>query len=109
MLLVNVMNIKTNNQPRQPMSGLTIELFVGDKRAAEIRKQFDYLSDTEFEDESFIQYKGYVYAMSDFMRVNVDGDLEQLGWHGYSCDSFFSGVLLKLCDDGDVIMGRYFS
>jgi hypothetical protein len=63
-LLVNVMNIKTNNQPRQPMSGLTLELFVGDKRAAEIRKQFDYLSDTEFEDESFIQYKGYVYALS---------------------------------------------
>ena len=91
------------------MSGLTIELFVGDKRAAEIRKQFDYLSDTEFEDESFIQYRGDVYVMSDFLRVNEDGDLANLGWHGYSSDSFFSGVLIKLCDDGDVIMGRYYS
>lgn len=68
------MNIKTNNRPRQPMSGLTLELFVGDKQAAKIRKQFDHLTDTEFEDESF-----------------------------------FSGVLIKLCDDGDVILGRYYS
>lgn len=105
------LTIKTNNQPRQPMSGLTIELFVGDKQAAKIRKQFDYLSDTEFEDESFITYKGYTYAMSDFMRIERDstGDLAQSGWHGYSSDSFFSGVLVKLCDDGYVIMGRFYS
>jgi hypothetical protein len=45
------MDIKTNNQPRQPMPGLTLSLFVGDKQAAKIRKQFDYLTDTEFEDE----------------------------------------------------------
>lgn len=72
------MNIKTNNQPRQPMSGLTLDLFVGDKQAAKIRKQFDYLTDTEFEDQSFIMYKGYVYAMSDFMRIEQDstGDSE---------------------------------
>lgn len=105
------LTIKTNNQPRQPMSGLTIELFVGDKQAAKIRQQFDYLTDEEFENESFISYKGYVYAMSDFMRIEKDstGDLAQLGWHGYSSDSFFSGVLIKLCDDGDVIMGRFYS
>ena len=103
------MDIKTNNQPRQPMSGLTLSLFVGDKQAAKIRKQFDYLTDTEFEDESFIMYKGYVYAMSDFMRIEWDstGDLAQSSWHGYTSDSFFSGVLIKLCDDGDVILGRY--
>lgn len=32
------LTIKTNNQPKQPMSGLTLELFVGDKQAAQIRK-----------------------------------------------------------------------
>ena len=104
------MDIKTNNQPRQPMSGLTLELFVGDKQAAKIRQQFDYLTDTEFEDESFITYKGYTYAMSDFMRIEFSAKESELyGWHGYSSDSYFSGVLIKLCDDGDVIMGRYCS
>jgi len=104
------LNIKTNNQPRQPMSGLMLELFVGDKKAAKIRKQFDYLTDTKFEDESFIMYKGWVYAMSDFVRIDRDatGDLAQSGWHGYNVDTFFSGVLIKRCDDGDVIMGTYF-
>ena len=101
--------IKTNNQPRQPMSGLTLELFVGDKQAAKIRQQFDYLTDEEFENESFINYKGYVYAMSDFMRVNVTSDSPMYDWHGVAADSYFSGVLIKLCDDGDVIMGRYYS
>jgi len=103
------MNIKTNNQPRQPMSGLTLELFVGDNQAAKIRKQFDYLTDTEFEDESFVTYKGFTYALSDFMRVNASPDSPMYGWHGVAADSYFSGVLIKLCDDGDVILGRYCS
>jgi len=103
------MNIKTNNRPRQPMSGLTLELFVGDKQAAKIRKQFDHLTDTEFEDESFVTYKGFTYAMSDFMRVNASPDSPMYAWHGVAADSYFSGVLIKLCDDGDVILGRYCS
>ena len=103
------MNIKTNNQPRQPMSGLTLSLFVGDKQAAKIRKQFDYLNDTEFEDQSFVTYKGYTYALSDFMRVNAAPDSPMYNWHGVAADSYFSGVLIKLCDDGDVILGRYCS
>ena len=102
------MDIKTNNQPRETMSGLTLSLYVGDKRAAEIRQQFDYLTDTEFEDESFISYKGHVYALSDFMRVNVEPDSPMAAWHGVAADSYFSGVLVKLLDDGDVIMATYF-
>jgi hypothetical protein len=31
------------------------------------------------------------------------------GWHGIVSDSYFSGVLFKLCDDDTVIVGRYFS
>lgn len=102
------MDIITNNQPRQPMSGLTLELFVGDKQAAKIRKQFDYLSDTEFEDAYFVTYKGYTYCLGDFMRTpDACGDL--VGWDGYSSDSYFSGVLIKYTEDHDVIMGRYCS
>ncbi len=101
--------IKTNNQPRQLMPGLTLELFVGDKQAAKIRQQFDHLTDEEFEDEHFITYKGYTYALSDFMRVHVAPDSPMSSWHGVAADSYFSGVLIKLCDDSDVIVGRYSS
>lgn len=103
------MNIVTNNQPRQPMSGLMMELFVGVKQAAKIRKEFDWLSDEDFENESFVTYKGYTYAMSQFMRVENEATGDFAGWHGYHSDSYFSGVLIRFCDDSDVIMGRYFS
>ena len=103
------MNIETNNQPRQPMSGLTLELFVGDKQAAKIRRQFDHLTDEEFENDYFITYKGFTYALSDFMRVNAAPDSPMYSWHGVVTESYFSGVLIKQCDDGDVIVGRYFS
>ena len=59
------LTIKTNNHPRQLMSGLTLDLHVGEKKAAEIRQQFDYLNDEDFENEHFITYKGYTYAMCD--------------------------------------------
>ncbi len=104
------MNIVTNNQPRQPMSGLMMELFVGVKQAAKIRKEFDWLSDEDFEDESFVTYKGCTYAVSEFVRVENEAAGDFAGWHGYHSDSYFSGVLIRFCDDSsDVIMGRFFS
>ena len=92
------------------MSGLTLELFVGDKQAAKIRRQFDHLTDEEFENDYFITYKGFTYALSDFMRVNATPDSPMYPWHGVVTESYFSGVLIKQCDDSnDVIVGRYFS
>lgn len=94
------------------MSGLTLELHVGDMKAAAIRKQFDYLNDEEFENEYFITYKGYTYAMCDFMRNNQHKDSETYGWDGVHSDSYFSGVLLKYVEDSDyneVILATYFS
>jgi len=106
------LTIKTNNQPRELMSGLTLELYVGEKKAAAIRQQFDYLTDEEFENEYFVIYKGYTYAMCDFMRNNQTPDSEMYGWDGVHADSYFSGVLLKYVKDSDyneVILATYFS
>jgi hypothetical protein len=106
------LTIKTNNHPRQLISGLTLDLHVGEKKAAEIRQQFDYLNDEEFENEDFITYKGYTYAMCDFMRNNDHPDSEFAKWDGYHADSYFSGVLLKYVEDSDyneVILATYFS
>jgi hypothetical protein len=94
------------------MSGLTLELHVGNKKAAAIRQQFDYLNDEDFENEYFITYKGYTYAMCDFMRNNQSPDSPMYGWDGVHCDSFYSGVLIKYVKDSDyneVILANYFS
>ena len=99
------LTIKTNNQPRQTVPGYV--LFANEA----IRARFDYLSDDEFRDESFIKYRGQWYAMCDFMRVEkYDIELMKQGWHGHQDASFFSGVLIKWADDcGDeVIMGTYY-
>jgi hypothetical protein len=106
--MTDALTIKTNNQPRETFSGLCAELYIGDAETAKLRSQFDYLTDTEFEDEQFVAYKGYYYSLSDFMRTPSACDSFD-GWDGYSSDSFFSGVLIKLLEDGDVVMGRYCS
>jgi hypothetical protein len=104
---MTALTIKTNNQPRETFSGLCAELYIGDAETAKLRKQFDYLTDTEFEDAEFVSYKGYYYAFSDFTRIPKPSELFE-GWDGYTSDSFFSGVLIKICEDQDVIMGRYY-
>ena len=46
--------------------------------------------------DGFICYKGYWYHLADFMRsTTVEG------WHGYHGDSYFSGVLIRVSDDGE--------
>ncbi|MHA2085592.1 MAG: hypothetical protein ACXABD_17740 [Candidatus Thorarchaeota archaeon] len=106
------LTIKTNNHPRQLMSGLTLDLHVGEKKAAEIRQQFDYLSDEQFENEYFITYKGYTYALCEFMPNNQPPDSKSYGWHGIHADSYFSGVLFRYVEDSpykEVILATYFS
>jgi hypothetical protein len=99
------LTIKTNNQPRQTVPGYV--LFANEA----IRYRFDYLSDGEFRDESFIKYREWWYALSDFMRVKNDSACGFEGWDGHHSDSCFSGVLVKWADDygEEVIMGTYYS
>ena len=64
------LTIKTNNHPRQLMSGLTLDMHVGEKKAAEIRQQFDYLNDEDFENEYFITTK-----VTHTLRVTLCGTM----------------------------------
>ena len=71
-----------------------------DKQKAEL----DYIKD---EYESVLVYRGHPYALCDFMRP--DSGLFP-GWDGYSSDSFFSGVVIKISGDGDQYqIGTYIS
>lgn len=100
------MKIKTNNIPRHLVYGYELTK----KESAE----FDYLSPEELNEREFVRYKGQVYDMGEFMRIDKtmaphtqrDGGEN---WHGYSSDSFFSGVLVRVSNDGEsVVMASYF-
>jgi hypothetical protein len=87
------MEIKTNNHWR---------LFLnGNQLPKHVRKQFDHLSDEEFNCGSFVKYKGYFYEMSDFLRLSVGNLTTTQNWDGYHADSYWSGVLIKVSPDGD--------
>lgn len=100
------MKIKTNNAPRRLVYGYELTK----KEAAE----FDYLSPDEINEREFVRYKGHVYDMGEFMRIDktVAPHPQRDGWerfHGYASDSFFSGVLVRFLDDGEsVVMATYF-
>jgi len=79
------------------------------------RSEFDYLNWAAIEkgedSASFFRYKGQLYDLNDFMVVprNLPESTILKGWHGYISDSFFSGIVVKYCEDDDhVLVGRYY-
>jgi hypothetical protein len=72
------------------------------------RKEFDWMNDEEYEVGCFLIYRNWAYSLLDFLRVEHNSDLK--GWHGYSSDTYFSGVVIRLSEDGEQYMiGTYFS
>lgn len=63
------------------------------------RKDFDWLSDEEYDMENFALINKRYYALSEFVRTPES--LEKMGWHGIHNDSYFSGVLIAISDDGE--------
>jgi len=99
------MKIITNNVPREVI--YDYELSVKEQ------EEFDYLDWAAIEDgsdgASFIRYKNELYDLSEFMSTRGLPEFNPLRkWDGYHSDSFFSGIVLKWCDDPDyVIVGRF--
>lgn len=87
------MNITTNNHWHSFLSGYEL--------TATERAEFDYLDDIDAHD--FIRYRGEVYDPNEFICIDHNvgqfGDLSE--WHGYRSDSYFSGLLLRISDDGE--------
>ena len=72
-------------------------------------EQFNYLAEDEFNQQSFVNYKGHWYDLSEFMRVG-DSELGKLKWQGYSSDSYFSGIVVRYVENNEqVVMGTYCS
>ncbi len=96
------MNIITNNQPRMLKCAADLP--------AKVQDDFDYVKWEEGYEPRFVQYKGVWYDVYDTQSITRGLGFSQFaGWHGIVSDSFFSGVLFKLCDDDTVIVGRYYS
>jgi len=98
------MKITTNHVPR-----FTIDAHeLTDKE----RKEFGYLDwpaiDQGTDSATFFRYKGGLFDLGDFTRLDKGGDLNKAGWHGASCDTAFSATLVKLVGDDQVIVGYYY-
>lgn len=93
------LTIKTNHTWRNTRYGSEVPRAV-------MASQFEHLDEDERVD-GFICYRGCWYHVSDFMRCDSDAFD---GWNGYHSDSAFSGVLIKLNNDGErVMLATYFS
>lgn len=92
------MKIITNNQPRQ--------LIYGYELTEKQKQDFDYLDDIDNQD--FVRYKGNLYDVSEFISTFYQCDSLK-DWDGYSSDSYFSGVLIKMIDSDTAIMASYYS
>lgn len=74
------------------------------------RKEFDWLDTPEKrEAESFVRYRKWPYAVSEFMSFGSSKPWYFAKWQGYHSDSAFSGTLIWLLDDGRAHMGTYFN
>lgn len=102
----SALTFRTNNQPREL-------LYLSDfniKDQATIRNQYDWMEPDDLEcNFGFFKYHGHIYHLQDFMRAPDDATGDLAAWDGYASDSYFSGVVVRLCDDNEsVIVGTYF-
>ena len=74
--------------------------------------KFDYQDASEESGvtDGFFCYLGIWYHLDEFTRLDcMTEDSPFSGWDGYAGDSFFSGVLIKLSEDGEQYqVGRYY-
>lgn len=75
------------------------------------QKEFDWMQSSDTvtpEDADFIRYRNWVYYLGDFERVTHP---ELKDWDGFTCDTFFSGVVVKYNpeDSDQVMIGTFYS
>ena len=100
------MKVITNRVPRKMIYGYELT----DKE----KREFNYIALDEFDSHDFFRYKGQVYDFSEFLTTQNIPEFRD-NWHGYTSDTYFSGILVKLCDqepywdNESIIVGMYYS
>lgn len=92
------MEIRTNNIPRN--------LKYGYEMPEKFKADFYYIPEDEFDSHMFFEYKKQWYDLSEFVRTENNSILKD--WDACSSDSFFSGVVVRLITDDQVIVGQFF-
>lgn len=94
------MTIKTDNKWKYLKSG--------DELPKKWRKEFDYLTNAQYADIRFAYYNKYYYDVQEFMRLE-GAEIGFRGWDGYQGDTYFSGTVIKLSNDGERYkIGRHY-
>lgn len=94
-----MITIRTNNQARDLVQGYELS----DKE----RKEFDYYDNAEeLNFALFFRYKGDIYDFSEVVRLDDKENFN--GWHGSIGTSYFSGILVKILDDEQIIVGNFY-
>ena len=86
------MKIVTNRAWREFKGGWEVP-------ASVLERWFDWLDDASEIADGFIHYKRTWYHISQFEHRAFEGELK--GWHGVHCDSYSTGVLIRLSGDGE--------
>lgn len=91
------LKITTNNVPRL--------LLYGYELPANQYSEFDYLTSEEFEQASFVHYKGIYYHTGDMIRIDPREFFAEAfyEWDAYEGHTYFSGVLFKFSGCGDYV------
>ena len=75
--------------------------------------EFDYIPDEQLSYHNFIKYRGQIIDPNEFTAIDTGRDALPDGfnhWHGYQPDTFFSGLLIRYCEDTDYYqIASYFS
>lgn len=85
------MNITTNNQYR--------EFIYWQDLSEKEQKDFDWIKEQEQEEHTFFRYKGRIYSLSEFLFCTNTPP----GWSSYSNDTYFSGIVIAISEDGDSV------
>ena len=72
------------------------------------RREFDYIDTPDRQDWAvFFRYRGWTYCLDAFTVLSGATD-EFKVWDGYCSESYYSGVVVRLVDDGErVVVGFY--
>jgi hypothetical protein len=99
---MSALTVKTNNVPRDLISAFELP----PAKYSELRKEFDYLEDADFDYAMFFEYRGQVYPLAEFIRT--EGDLLAQGWQGICNQTYFSGLVVKIVESCErIVVGRY--